>query len=303
MTGRHAARPGGAPAAGAWGLTPMWSARPSIAIAIDVAIAIAVAIVIATATTPAAAMPTFEAVRAAHRPSDLPLVDRHGTVLQRVRVDHRARRGEWLALADISPALRHALVLGEDRRFWEHGGIDWAALAAGAWSAAFDERARGASTLSMQLAALLDERLARPDGGRGVADKLAQMRAARRLEAGWRKSQILEAYLNLVPLRGEQVGVAAASLQLFGKHASGLDAVESALLAAMVRAPNAAAPLLARRACALLHSAGQACTGVEITLAQALARRPGPAHTEADAADAALAPHLARRVLAGLKIE
>jgi penicillin-binding protein 1C len=127
-------------------------------------------------------MPSFEAVRAAHRPSDLPLVDRHGTLLQRVRVDHQARRGEWLALADISPALRQALVLGEDRRFWQHGGVDWAALAAGAWSAAFDERARGASTLTMQLAALLDEQLARPAGGRGVADKLAQMRAARALE-------------------------------------------------------------------------------------------------------------------------
>jgi penicillin-binding protein 1C len=102
-----------------------------------------------------------------------------------------------------------------------------------------------------------------------------------------------------VPLRGELVGVAAGSLQLFGKHASGLDGVEAALLAAMVRAPNAAAPLLARRACALLQGAGMGCTGVEITLAQALARRPGPQHTEADAADAALAPHLARRVLAG----
>ncbi|HSQ71359.1 MAG TPA: transglycosylase domain-containing protein, partial [Rubrivivax sp.] len=167
----------------------------------------------------------------------------------------------------------------------------WRALAAGAWATAWDSRTRGASTLTMQLAGLLHEDLARPAGGRSVGQKLTQMHRARQLENGWSKTQILEAYLNRVPLRGELVGVAAASHVLFGKHASGLDAVEAALLASMVRGPNAGAPLLERRACEVLRQQQLDCVGLGITLAQALARRPGallPAQGEA------LAPHLAR---------
>ena len=243
------------------------------------------------ATAPALAVPDFNAVRAAHAPSDLPLLDRHGAVLQTVRVGDSVRRGPWVTLADISPALREAIVLSEDRRFWAHGGVDWRALAAGAWATAWDSRTRGASTLTMQLAGLLDDDLARPAGGRSVGQKLTQMHRARQLESGWSKTQILEAYLNRVPLRGELVGVAAASHMLFGKHASGLDAVEAALLASMVRGPNAGAPLLERRACEVLRQQQLDCTGLGITLAQALARRPGPL---LQAQGEGLAPHLAR---------
>ena len=249
------------------------------------------------AARPAAAVPTFESVRAAHAPSDIQLLARDGTPLQPVRVNSHVRRGPWLALADVSPALRHALVLSEDRRFFEHSGVDWQALAASAWANAFNQRTRGASTLTMQLAGLLDEDLARPAGGRSVGSKVSQIVRAQQLEASWTKSQILEAYLNHVPLRGELVGVAAASQQLFGKHASGLDALEGTLLAVMVRAPNANAAALERRACevlrlmAPLNPSAQRCDGLATTIAQALARRPGPAAGEN------LAPHLAARML------
>jgi penicillin-binding protein 1C len=253
--------------------------------------AAAFALVLLLAVRPALAGPDFDTVRAAHAPSDLPLLDRHGAVLQTVRLDDSVRRGPWVTLADISPALREAIVFSEDRRFWAHGGVDWRALAAGAWTTAWDSHTRGASTLTMQLAGLLDEDLARPAGGRSVGQKLTQMHRARQLESRWSKSQILEAYLNRVPLRGELVGVAAASHVLFGKHASGLDAVESALLASMVRGPNAGAPLLERRACEVLRQQQLGCAGLGITLAQALARRPGPLlPTQGEA----LAPHLAR---------
>ena len=245
------------------------------------------------AAAPALAVPTFDAVRAAHAPSDAPLLDRFGAVLQTVRFDDTVRRGPWVTLADISPALREAIVLSEDRRFWAHGGVDWRALAAGAWASAWNGRSRGASTLTMQLAGLLDDALARPAGGRSVGQKLTQLRRAQQLEAGWTKTQILEAYLNRVPLRGELVGVAAASNVLFGKHASGLDAMEAALLAVMVRGPNAGAALLERRACAVLRQQQLDCAPLGITLAQALARRPGPLLS---APGEALAPHFARRM-------
>ncbi len=241
---------------------------------------------------PAFALPSFEAVRAAHAPSDVPLLARDGTTLQTVRIDATVRRGPWLTLAEISPALRQAIVLGEDRRFWQHGGVDWQALAASAWANAWNQRTRGASTLSMQLAGLTDEQLARPAGGRSVGAKLTQMLRAQELEAGWTKAQILEAYLNRVPLRGEVVGVAAASQQLFRKHASGLDAVEAALLAALVRAPNAKAADVERRACQVLKLQQLGCAELATTLAQALARKAGPLNADGEN----LAPHLAARL-------
>jgi penicillin-binding protein 1C len=220
----------------------------------------------------------------------VPLLDHHGAPLQTVRIDANVRRGPWLALADISPALRHAIVLSEDRRFWEHGGVDWRALAASAWANAWNTRTRGASTLTMQLAGLSDDELTRPAGGRGVGQKLSQMRRAQQFEAAWSKAQILEAYLNRVPLRGELVGVEAGANVLFGKHASGLDGLEAALLAAMVRSPNAAAAVIERRACELLRQQQQDCDGLATTLAQALARRPGPL---LGGSGEAIAPHLA----------
>ena len=250
-----------------------------------------VAALLCLAATQAFALPSFEAVRAAHAPSDIPLLARDGTPLQMLRVDTTVRRGPWIELADVSPALRHALVLSEDRRFWDHGGVDWRALAASAWANAWNQRTRGASTLTMQLAGLLDEDLARPAGGRSVATKVSQIVRAHELESQWRKTQVLEAYLNQVPLRGELVGVAAGAQQLFGKHASGLDAIEAAVLAAMVRAPNAGAAVLERRACEVLKQLELGCDGLATTIAQALVRRPGPAAGES------LAPHLAQAML------
>ncbi|HLL11537.1 MAG TPA: penicillin-binding protein 1C, partial [Rubrivivax sp.] len=239
-----------------------------------------------------AQVPAFETLRNAHVPSDVAVLDRRGELLQLLRVDHAARRGPWLTLADISPALRDAIVLSEDRRFWDHAGVDWRALAASAWANAWNQKTRGASTLTMQLAGLTDEQLARPSGGRSIGRKLSQMQRAREFEARWSKAQIIEAYLNRVPLRGELVGVAAAANVLFGKHASGLDNVEAALLAAMVRAPNATPAVIERRACEVLRQQQQGCAAVAITLAQALARKPGPLL----GASEGIAPHLAQHI-------
>ena len=90
----------------------------------------------------------------------------------------------------------------------------------------------------MQLAGLLDDGLARPGGGRSVGAEVGPGVTATRLEARWKKSEILEAYLNLVPFRGEIVGIDALAQTLFGKAPSGLDAQEAAIAAALVRAPE-----------------------------------------------------------------
>ncbi len=244
--------------------------------------------------------PSFAQVKAAFRPSETWLLDRQGQPLHRLRTDDRARRGAWVALDEVSPALRQALVLSEDKRFYEHSGVDWRAVGAAAWGNLWREKTRGASTLTMQLAGLLDDDLRQSGQGRSLRQKIGQAVMARRLEGGWRKDEILEAYLNLVPLRGELVGLDALARALFGKAAHGLNAPEAALTAALVRAPNAGTDRVTQRACGVLalmrpeqsaEEQRQGCITLELLAVAALPRRAWPASE-------GVAPHLARRLIA-----
>ncbi len=284
-------------------------------------------VALAACALPASALPRFDEVKAGFAPSDTLILSREGEVLQRVRTDARVRRGQWLALQDISPALRTALVLSEDQRFYAHSGVDWQAVSAAAWGNLWNRRTRGASTITMQLAGLLDNPdtlldLGQRPGGRSVVQKIGQTVAAQVLERRWRKDQILEAYLNLVPFRGELVGIDALSQALFGKAAHALDAREAAVAAALVRAPNAAPARVAERACGVLRAMQAAatasataadstgkdskdsngrrmaapasapdCGALDLFTSGALQRRSWPA-------SAGVAPHFARRLLA-----
>ena len=284
------------------------------------------ALLAAVCAAPAQATPTFDDVKRDFKPSDTLILDRHGEVLQRVRTEKTVRRGQWVALADVSPALRTALVLSEDKRFYAHSGVDWRAVSAAAWGNLWATKTRGASTLSMQLAGLLDEDWRAGAGGRSLGQKIGQTVSAQRLESLWRKDQILEAYLNLVPFRGEMVGIDALSRTLFGKAAHGLDEREAAVAVALVRAPNAKAAQVAQRACGVLKlmqaplaGATPAVTATATaTAAGARPARPSAPITPAVSVDCSaldmfataalqrrdfeasegIAPHLARRLLA-----
>jgi penicillin-binding protein 1C len=246
----------------------------------------------------ARASATFNEVRSGYQPSDTLILDRNGALLHRLRTDASVRRGQWVALADISPALRTALVLSEDKRFYEHSGVDWQAVTSAAWANLWNSKTRGASTITMQLAGLMDDDLKRNSGGRSIAQKLGQTVSAQWLERGWRKDQILEAYLNLVPFRGELVGIDAMSHTLFGKAAHGLDAREAAVAAALVRAPNAKPAQVTQRACEVLKSLqnGRAdCEALDLFTSAALQRRD---YTASEG----MAPHVARQLVrAGAK--
>ena len=98
------------------------------------------------------ALPAFDQVKRDFKPSDTAILDRNGEVIQRLRTDATVRRGQWVALADISPALRTALVLSEDKRFYEHSGVDWRAVSAAAWANLWNTKTRGASTISVRTA-------------------------------------------------------------------------------------------------------------------------------------------------------
>ena len=265
----------------------------------------------------ASAAPTFREVHAAYVESDAWLLARDGRPLQSKRIDMKARRLPWTRIEDVSPALLRALLVSEDRQFYEHSGVDWGAVAVSAWRNLWNTRTRGASTLTMQLVGLLDEYSAAPDdprkpkaSRRNVTEKISQAASALWLEKRWKKDEILEAYLNLAGFRGEMVGVAAMSRGLFGKWPDGLDAREAALAASLLRAPGASPQVVATRACGVLQAMAQMqraraadCEGLEGLAKIALA---GGLRDQAVDSGAAwlgreqspnLAPHLASKLL------
>jgi penicillin-binding protein 1C len=259
-------------------------------------------VALGAAAPAAAAVPGFAQVKGAWRASDAQLLDRHGEPLDAVRIDMTARRRAWVALPDISPALGRAVLQAEDQRFMQHGGIDYGALGKAAWDALLGSggpRPRGASTITMQLAGLLDPALAPRSSGRTLLHKWDQALAARELEAGWSKGQILEAYLNLASYRSELQGIGAAARALFGKAPSGLDAGEAAILASLLRAPSAPGAQVARRACALAREldAHADCAAIEWQ-AQASLERGGFVARAAPAVEASATAQLARRLAA-----
>jgi penicillin-binding protein 1C len=233
--------------------------------------------------------PEPAAVRTAWQPSDAVLLDRRGEVLHERRIDATRRRLAWTALDDVSPALVSAVIASEDRSFTEHRGVDARALAAAAWSRVRGGPPRGGSTITMQLAGLLDPALRRRREPRGLVQKWRQVRLARWLESRWTKDQILEAYLNLVTFRGELTGVAAAADGIFGKAPHGLTQSESAVLAALLRGPGASADLVRRRARAL--AGADAVDQVDASVERAFVADGPHAPRRADA------PHVAQRLL------
>ena len=259
--------------------------------------AFACALVFAAAL-PAHAIPSFSQVKQEFASSESILLDRDGVELHRLRTNPNIRRGQWVALEDISPALQTAMVFSEDKRFYEHSGVDWKAVSAAAWGNLWNEKTRGASTLSMQLVGLVNEDLRRGHQRRTLLQKFGQAVSAQKLDAKWKKSEILEAYLNLVPFRGEIVGIDALSRTLFGKAAHGLNAREAAIAAALVRAPNAKPPAVAQRACGVLAQLQNVprtpllCDSLSLFATGAMQRK-------AWSPSEGIAPHVAQRLLAG----
>ena len=237
--------------------------------------------------------PTAAQVRANYRPSEAYLLDRHGQVLDTRRVNLGVRRFGWTPLREISPALVAAVIEGEDHRFWQHHGVDWAGVAGAFRDGLVRHRHRGASTITMQLVSLLDAP-ERPQGTpHSIVQKLRQMWLAYALEAHWTKLDILEAHLNLLQYRGELQGIAAASAVLAHKSPSGLSAAESYVLAALLPNPGSSAEHVGQRACARLARAPRNATCAMVTAAATtlLAKdtdTPGADH---------LAPQLAAELL------
>lgn len=234
-------------------------------------------------------VPSFQEVRAAHVPSEAWLLDRHGSPLSAVRLDHRVRRLPWVTLDAVPPSLLAAVLAAEDQRFGQHPGVDPLAIAAALRDGVSGRGWRGASTITMQLATHLQGRDAKRRAT--LAAKLRQAWLALGLGLRWSQDEVLEAYLNTVTWRGDSVGLAAATEVWFGKKPAQLRADEALLLAALLRSPNAAPAAVAARACRITRAPAARCAALG---AMAEENLRAPRHA---AIDPGLAPHLAVRLL------
>ncbi|MCK0196127.1 penicillin-binding protein 1C [Ancylobacter sp. 6x-1] len=149
--------------------------------------------------------------------------------------------GRWRLAAtpqEVDRRYRDLLVAYEDRRFYNHLGVDPVALARAALQMLWHGRiVSGGSTLTMQVARLLE-----PPRARTLGAKFAEMRRAIELEAGLSKDEILSLYMSLAPYGGNLEGVRAASLSYFGKEPRRLTLGEAALLVAIPQAPESRRP-------------------------------------------------------------
>jgi penicillin-binding protein 1B len=149
-----------------------------------------------------------------------------------------------IRLADAPKVLVHAMLAAEDNRFYEHGALDLRGLVRAVWANLHAGRVtQGGSTITQQL---VKNRLLTPR--RTIGRKLSEAWLAILIESWYSKDRILEAYLNEIYLgqRGPLAirGVGAAARVYFGKEVHQLTAAQAALLAGMVRAPNAYSPAL-----------------------------------------------------------
>lgn len=150
--------------------------------------------------------------------------------------------GYWrepVKLSEIDPKFISILIAYEDKRYFEHVGIDFAAITRATWQYIRNGRIiSGASTLTMQTARLMHRKLSQ----KTIQAKLHQMLFALRLEYNWNKTQILETYLNLAPYGGNIEGLKAASQAWLQKPPNQLTLSEAALLVSLPQSPERRRP-------------------------------------------------------------
>ena len=163
--------------------------------------------------------------------STLDLRDRHGLPLREVPGDDQFAR--HVAYHDLPEPLIQATLAAEDRRFWQHPGVDWRATARAAVDYLRHRRiVSGGSTITQQVIKLAQPR------PRTLRSKFLEAAQALRLEQVWTKQQILAEYFNRLNYGNLCFGCAEAARYYFGKPLADLSTAEAAFLAGLPQAPT-----------------------------------------------------------------
>jgi len=189
--------------------------------------------------SPYSALATF-----LERPCSTRFYDRRGTLVQIIPLEDGIRR-EYTDMKNISPAVPEVFITAEDERFFYHFGIDpLSVLRAMYQNIRAGRRVSGASTITMQLARIIDA-----PSRRNIFSKTAELFNALRLEARLSKKEILELYLNSIPFGFQTEGLASAARNFFASEVELLTPAEVFCLAVIPRRPAAYNPLVEKAAC------------------------------------------------------
>jgi membrane peptidoglycan carboxypeptidase len=163
--------------------------------------------------------------------ADLPSV---ANLRESISSDLAARSTSYVSLDQVPPGLLSSLVAVEDKRFYEHNGIDWIRVGGALWAnGKAHQVVQGGSTITEQL---VDNTLLRGEE-KGLARKVRAMLLSRRVEQAYTKDQILELYLSAIYYGPGSYGVGAASRNYFDRSPLGLDQEQQLFLAGVIRGP------------------------------------------------------------------
>ena len=216
-----------------------------------------------------------------------------GTVL----AEYKSVNREWVPLDKIAPSVVSALIATEDRRFYEHHGIDFRRTAGAALSTLSGDL-QGGSTITQQLARnLYPDEIGRATS---VTRKVKEAITALKIEAVYSKREILETYLNTVPFLYNAFGIEMAARTYFDKSADKLDELESATLIGMLKGTSYYNPVLnperARQRRNLVLAQMVKDGKLDTARFELLAKRPLKLEFERQIEPPGPAPHVAQRL-------
>ena len=237
--------------------------------------------------------PSIDDLRKAKSEAPSVLLAQDGTVL----AEYKRINRQWVTLDKIAPAVVNALIATEDRRFYDHHGID-VRRTVGAVLRTVTGDLQGGSTITQQLARnLYPEEIGRATS---ITRKAKEAITALKIEAVYSKREILETYLNTVPFLYNAFGIEMAARTYFDKSADKLDVLESATLIGMLKGTSYYNPVqnpersLQRRNLVLTQMAKNGA--LDAAQVERLSKRPLKLDFERQTESMGPAPHVAQHL-------
>jgi penicillin-binding protein 1A len=183
------------------------------------------------------ALPSLDALTDYHPKQPLRVYSEDKYLIGEFGEEHRA----YINIENVPQNMQHAVIAIEDRRFYQHNGIDVKGIFRAIKTNLTGQGHEGASTITMQVAKNF---FTVPNGKRTLVTKINEALLAIKIEHSLSKDKILELYINQIYLGQRSYGFAAASQVYYGKSLDKINLAETALLAGLPKAPSTYNPFI-----------------------------------------------------------